>query len=121
MNGTGGKSATVSKESPFDPYITSRQCFRDLIASLAIQTAVALAEHEAKTASPPQETVKLKTAHIKDVIEMSEIFKKYLSDFKGDEAQRALEEKSRMDKDKQYKPDMAATLAATREKTARRL
>lgn len=44
--------------------------------------------------------MKLKTTHIKEVIEMSQIFKKYLADFKGDETRRALEAKIRNDKDR---------------------
>lgn len=49
---------------------------------------------------------------------MSQIFKKYLTDFKGDEAERALKERARMDKDKHLKKDPAAELRATRERAA---
>ena len=87
----------------------------------AIQTAIALAEHEAKTADPPLATVKLRRAHIHDVVEMSKSFKRYLSDFKGNEAHSALAERARMDRDKQAQPDYAATLAASRQKNAANL
>lgn len=80
---------------------------------------MALAEYEAKTAKPPLETVKLKTTHIQEVIEMSQIFKRYLADFKGNEAKRAMEDRSRMDEDKKYKPGMAATLAEARQRNAK--
>lgn len=66
----------------------------------AIQTAVALAEHEAKTSDPPEEDVKLKTVHIEEVIEMSQVFKEYLTSLRGDEARRALQAQARMDKEK---------------------
>lgn len=66
----------------------------------AIQTAVALAEHEAKTSDPPEDDVKLKTEHIQEVIEMSQVFKEYLTKLRGDEARRALEAQARMDKEK---------------------
>lgn len=65
----------------------------------AIQTAVALAEQEAKSAKPPEPIVELKTKHIKEVIDMLQIFKTHLADFKGDETRRALEAKIRNDKD----------------------
>ena len=67
---------------------------------LAIQTAVALAEHEARTSDPPEEDVKLKTEHIQEVIEMSQVFKEYLTKLRGDEARRALIAQARMDKEK---------------------
>lgn len=61
---------------------------------------MALAEHEAKSSNAPQEMKTLKAKHLTEVIEMSQIFKKYLSDFKGDEAYRAASDSSRMDRDK---------------------
>ncbi|KAF6232589.1 hypothetical protein HO173_009257 [Letharia columbiana] len=83
----------------------------------AIQTAVALAEHEAKTSDPPEGDVLLKTEHIQEVIEMSQGFKEYLTKFRGDEARRALQAQARMDKGK----DMTAerSLHEMREVAAR--
>ena len=43
--------------------------------------------------------MELKTKHIKEVIDMLQIFKTHLADFKGDETRRALEAKIRNDKD----------------------
>ena len=57
----------------------------------AIQTAVALTEHEAKIFDPPEEDVKPKTEHIQVVIEISQEFKEYLTKLRGDEARRALQ------------------------------
>ncbi len=65
-----------------------------------IQTTVALAEHEAKTSDPSEEDIKLKTEHIQEVIEMSQVFKEYLTKLRGDEARRALQAQARMDKEK---------------------
>lgn len=55
--------------------IQSVQLARNTDQPPAIQTAVALAEHEAKTSDAPEEDVKLKTEHIQEVIEMSQVFK----------------------------------------------
>ena len=66
----------------------------------AIQTAVALAEHEAKTSDPPVKLIELKTVHIKEVVEMSQVFKEYLTKLRGDEARRALQAQARLDKEK---------------------
>ncbi len=43
---------------------------------------------------------------------MSLIFKKYLTDFKGDETEGALKERARLDIDKHFKMDPAADLRA---------
>ena len=68
--------------------------------SQAIQTAVALAEHEAKTSDPPVKDIELKLAHIEEVIEMAQVFKEYLTKLRGDEARRALQAQARLDKEK---------------------
>ena len=64
--------------------------------------------------------VKLKTTHIKEVIEMSQIFKKYLADFKGDETRRALEAKIRNDKDRHVGMEHSPRGFALREMAANR-
>ncbi len=67
---------------------------------LAIQTAVARAQHEAGTPNSPEEDVKLKTEHIQEVIDMSQVFKEYLRKFDSDEARWALQAQARIDKEK---------------------
>ncbi len=51
---------------------------------------------------------------------MSQVFKKYLKDFKGDEAERALRDRTRMDKDKHQEVDIKSKLAAARETEGRK-
>lgn len=63
----------------------------------AFQTAVSLAVHEAKTATPPKEKVILRKGHLKTVAIMSKAFQEYMKNFKGDAAKRALLDGARMD------------------------
>ncbi len=67
---------------------------------LAIQPEVARTAHELGTSSPSEEDVKLNTEHIQEVIEMSQVFKEYLKEFRGDEARWALQAQARIDKEK---------------------
>jgi hypothetical protein len=84
----------------------------------AFQTAVALAEHEARTADPPKKTVIVKQGHLEQVVKMSAAFKSYMDNFKGNEAKRAFLDGARMDeairqyaKDKKQQLDNARKLA----------
>ena len=62
---------------------------------------MAIAEHDAKTAKSPPKDVELRTKHIEQVIQMSDIFKEYLNTFKGgDEPDRAYRDRARMDREK---------------------
>lgn len=67
------------------------------VPSTAFQTAVALAEYEARTSEPPKEHVMVKTSHIEQVVEMSAAFKTYMENFKRNGAKRAYLEGARMD------------------------
>ncbi|KAF2276670.1 P-loop containing nucleoside triphosphate hydrolase protein [Westerdykella ornata] len=72
----------------------------------AFQTAVALAEHEARTADPPKKTVLVRQAHLEQVVKMSAAFKSYMENFKGSEAKRAFMDGARMDEAiRQYAKD----------------
>lgn len=88
--------------------------------SIAFQTAVALAEYDAKTATPPLKEVMLKISHFEEVIEMSKLFKEYLAKWKGDEAARALADKDRLDDDKDLVSRTAAQVDAVRKMAANR-
>ncbi|KAJ4293629.1 hypothetical protein N0V90_008913 [Kalmusia sp. IMI 367209] len=84
----------------------------------AFQTAVALAEHEARTADPPKKTVLVKQVHLEQVVKMSAAFKSYMDNFKGSEAKRAFLDGARMDeairqyaKDRKKQLDNARKLA----------
>ena len=50
---------------------------------------------------------------------MSQVFKKYLADWKGDEAKRALKDNSRMDRDKIQPADISSQGAIIRERANR--